>query len=82
MTTMITKRLNITSLSLLVLAANAVSQMSKRTLHRYGRPQFERTAPALGSQVPHLALPDLLGKLHSLADLRGQRLVLIGGGFT
>ena len=38
---------------------------------------FGSSAPSVGSMAPDFTLPDLDGKLHSLSDYRGKKVVLM-----
>ena len=71
-----------TTLLGLALTATGTGQMMKRQLNRYDPALFNRCAPALGTQAPELKLQDIYGTPWSLSQLRGRRLVLIGGGYT
>lgn len=71
-----------TTLISLVLASTCAGQMMKREMHRYDPVHYQRVTPALGTQAPELRLHDIYGTPISLSQLRGRRLVLIGGGYT
>ena len=67
---------------LLLLALTCSAQMDKRSLHRYEPSAFERAAPALGAPLPPARFTDVDGRTWDLSELKGNTVVLIGGGYT
>lgn len=69
------------SATLVLAALPAISQMEKRSDELYGK-AFAATNPAVGSQVPDLALCDLEGRPWALSMMKGSTVVVIKSGFT